>query len=293
MVPNSVVLNVSILSHDSPAGDEDTHSAGTGASRARAPRAAPARAGGRSSLPARIRSARRRASAGSSPASWGESDRNSSSTSPADEQLGVQMRSALTQQGAHVQALAQLGRRGGQVERAVLPACAYVLHVGGGLGEARLGRGQDRDLRLGVGQQRDVAGQPEAGGDDAGERLLAQAALAAQAAGLDPARSGRSARRARSRRPPSRRPRPCAARGTARGRHRLRSAPSARRAWRDRRAVLTMFSSTYGRRRPSWLRRPGDRSSSPRPATISWTVAGWAGGSRRLSMIGTGRWRPR
>ncbi len=51
-----------------------------------------------------------------------------------------------------------------------------------------------------------------------------------------------------------------------------------------------MFSTTYGRRRPSWLGTPEDRSCSPNPVTISWTVAASAGGSRRLSAIGTEGW---
>ena len=82
-----------------------------------------------------------------------------------------------------MQAIVQLRQRGGEVERAVFAARAHVLHVGGGLGQAGIGGGQERDLGVGIVQQRQV-GEAQTGGDDAGQRLFAEAVLAAGAAGV-------------------------------------------------------------------------------------------------------------
>ena len=228
----------------------------------------------------------------------GERDRNSSSTRPAAEQLGVQVRPALAQQRAHVRSdrRSSAAPRAGRASRPRArrarsrPAAAVV-------GQAGLRGGQDRDARLGVGEQRHVRREREAPGDDAGERFLGAGRARARSAaavgiGDDPAvalgahRAGARHDGVDDRAQPVEQ---LAVGGVC------RSAPSARRASRARRAVLTMFSSTYGRSPPA--RREHARAvRSCRPRPVDDLLGGGrraARGSRRLSVIGSRRWRSR
>ena len=88
---------------------------------------------------------------------------------------------ALAQQRADGEATVQLRERGRQVDHAIALA-AHVLDLCAARRQARLGVGHQHHAGLRLGQQRDVRGQRQAPGDDARQRLVAQAALAALAA---------------------------------------------------------------------------------------------------------------
>ena len=204
--------------------------------------------GGSSSAPARIRSAvpagARRRRAG------GERERKQLVEQPPRAAVGEMRARPRTGPSCTPKRSRELAQRTREVDavdaaRPTYSTCAAHRRQARGRG------GEDRDAAPGLGQQRDVAVQRQAPGDDARERLLVEARAGAAARGR--ARWRSSARSA-----------PCA-------RCRRRRAPRRRRrrrAWKSSRSARLLI----GTERPARLARPSTvltmfRSSRTRPGS--------------------------